>query len=639
MVKDKKTPYLRQVVLRLVFFRFLIPLLVVTFMTILGVIYIEERDLGLEQYKEVQAMTHLVSYYLENGEKSLKAVAYIAETTETEDLYTVMKSVWQANGDFDTLYHIDKNNKIDVIVPDEQQYSGLDMSNLPGFRKISEKKEDNISKPFISLRTGEPTVYIIQPISTGGYIAGELSLKLLQQEITKEETVSRNNLSFIVDQSGNLLAHPSIELVNERTNLKNLDILQSNFKGSTSGVYSYNGIKVLGFATIIEKTGWIVVDQVPLSVLLIKHAWAIAVISLLAIFIWIILAWSIKKKLQKCLVTPLEILIKGTNALTIGDFGQSEIFKSIYNTFSELNDLVKNFLFMSDSLQAREKALVKSEELLIQAEKEKNELLEKALVTKDEFITLISHEFKTPINVIYSAVQLIETVYSNKLPNRVRELISSIKQNTFRQIRLSNNLLDITALNSGEYKFCTRNIDIVLLTKIIADSTESYLNQKNIELSFKSNEEHKFINIDDEKYERIILNLLSNAAKFTDYGGRIYIELNVNDELNIMRIEVNDTGIGIPEEKQKLIFENFEQVDRNLSRPAEGTGIGLSLVNLLVNILGGTIELESEKNIGSKFIVTLPIIKVEDNNENEALLDIDDRIINKVKVEFSDIYF
>jgi signal transduction histidine kinase len=294
---------------------------------------------------------------------------------------------------------------------------------------------------------------------------------------------------------------------------------------------------------------------------------------------------------------------------------------------------------MNDSLQARENALVESEELLLKAEKEKNELLEKTLVTKDEFITLISHEFKTPINVIYSAVQLIESVYFNTLPNRVKELIGNIKQNTYRQIRLSNNLLDITTLNSGQYKFYTRNIDIILLTKAIADSVESYLNPKDIEISFKSNVEHKIISIDDGKYERIILNLLSNAAKFTDYGGRISIDLNVNDELNIMQIQVNDTGIGIPKDKQKLIFENFTQVDRNLSRPAEGTGVGLSLVKLLVNILGGTIELESEKNIGSKFIVTLPIKKVEQENENEDLLDIDDRILSKVKVEFSDIYF
>jgi signal transduction histidine kinase len=158
-------------------------------------------------------------------------------------------------------------------------------------------------------------------------------------------------------------------------------------------------------------------------------------------------------------------------------------------------------------------------------------------------------------------------------------------------------------------------------------------------MSFKSNLSSKIIAIDEEKFERIILNILSNAIKFTDNGGKISVELNVDVDNNSMKIKVSDTGIGIPKDKQQLIFERFGQVNSNLSRRAEGTGIGLSLVKLLVNILDGTIDVESDVGVGSTFIITLPIKEEVIEKEIENCLDVDSRLVNEIKVQFSDIYF
>ncbi len=285
-----------------------------------------------------------------------------------------------------------------------------------------------------------------------------------------------------------------------------------------------------------------------------------------------------------------------------------------------------------------ENKIREQQELLFKSEKEKREALEKALVMKDEFISLISHEFKTPLNVIYSAIQLIECVYSNQISDRVKELIENIKQNTFRQLRLTNNLLDITRLNSGQFKLHMKNVDIVFLTKLIVESVELYANQKNIKIHFKSNLNSKIISIDDEKYERIILNIISNSIKFTESGGKITVILSENKKSNLIQIEISDTGIGIPKDKQELIFERFGQVDSNLSRQAEGTGIGLALVKLLVDALEGSIELESELNVGSTFIIRLPEKKELIDSEIQPFLDVDNRLINEIKVEFSDIY-
>ncbi|GFZ33747.1 hypothetical protein CSC2_42730 [Clostridium zeae] len=290
-------------------------------------------------------------------------------------------------------------------------------------------------------------------------------------------------------------------------------------------------------------------------------------------------------------------------------------------------------------MMEKEKKIREQQELLYTSEKSRREALEKALIMKDEFISLITHEFKTPLNVIYSAIQLIEHVYIKQVPERVSDLIGNIKQNTFRQLRLVNNLLDITRLNSGHFKINLKNIDIVYLTGMITKSVKLYANQKKINLFFNTNVKSKLIAMDDEKYERIILNLLSNAIKFTPENGTINVNINADNDKKRIFIIVKDTGIGIPKAKKNIIFERFGQVDSNLSRQAEGTGIGLSLVKLLVENLDGSIEVDSEIGEGSSFTVEFPMKEYVEDEKIYNCIDADTRLITAISVEFSDIYF
>lgn len=290
-------------------------------------------------------------------------------------------------------------------------------------------------------------------------------------------------------------------------------------------------------------------------------------------------------------------------------------------------------------LRKQNRKINKQQELLYQSEKRQRELLEKDLIMKDEFITLITHEFKTPINVIYSAIQLIEHVHSESIPKPVIGLIGSIKRNTFRQLKLVNNLLDITRLHSDQLKVNFKNVDIIFLTKLITESIMIYADQKKINLYFKSNVSSRNTAIDDEKYERIILNLLSNAIKFTPEGGTITVEVKENIENKTVDIAISDTGVGIPKEKHEMIFQRFGQVESNLSRQAEGSGIGLALVKMLVVILDGRIVVDSNLGIGSTFTLTLPIKDNIVNNKKEAFIVSDNRLVNAINVEFSDIYF
>jgi len=276
-------------------------------------------------------------------------------------------------------------------------------------------------------------------------------------------------------------------------------------------------------------------------------------------------------------------------------------------------------------------------ESLLRSEIEKNQILEKTITMKDEFLSTISHEFKTPLNVINSAIQAMELLCKDELSLKAKRYIKSIKQNTFRQLRLVNNLLDITRVQSGNIKIHKKNVDIVFISKSIVESVSLYAQQKLIKLEFVTTLKEKIIGMDEEKYERLLLNLLSNAIKFTPEKKQITVKLSLKK--SYVRIEVKDNGVGIPKDKQEIIFERFGQVDSSLTRQAEGTGIGLSLVKLLVNALGGQISVKSEVGKGSSFIVLLPDEKVQDSSKEKTLQNLaDNRLIQSIAIEFSDIY-
>lgn len=269
--------------------------------------------------------------------------------------------------------------------------------------------------------------------------------------------------------------------------------------------------------------------------------------------------------------------------------------------------------------------------------KVKNMELEKALEMKDEFLSLISHEFRTPLNVISTAIQAMSHICGNELSEKAKKYLGMIRQNTYRQLRLVNNLLDITRANAGRIKLDKKNTDIVFLTKAITESVSTYASQKKVSVTFTSLLEEKIIGIDDEKYERILLNLLSNAIKFTPEGEAIIVTLySVEDKICVV---VEDNGIGIPSDKIDIIFERFGQVDSSLSRQAEGSGIGLSLVKKFVESLGGSISVKSEMGKGSTFTLLLPDETiVEELSEKQVTDLLDNRLVQTTKVEFSDIY-
>lgn len=255
-----------------------------------------------------------------------------------------------------------------------------------------------------------------------------------------------------------------------------------------------------------------------------------------------------------------------------------------------------------------------------------------------EFFINISHEIKTPINIIYVAIQSLGMYLDNYDSENIvkcKEYLKTMNQNCFRMIRLVNNLLDVTSFDSGFMKLNKKNHDIVSVVEGVAQSVADYIKNKNIELIFDTNVEEKIIAFDDDMVERIILNLLSNAFKYTHSGEKI--KVNLEDRGSSIIISVKDEGEGISKENLKIIFERFGQVNRSLSREYEGSGIGLYLVKSFVEMHNGKITVNSVEGKGTEFIIVLPVEVVKEEGDYKKAILFKTNI-ERVNIEFSDIY-
>lgn len=255
---------------------------------------------------------------------------------------------------------------------------------------------------------------------------------------------------------------------------------------------------------------------------------------------------------------------------------------------------------------------------------------------KTDFIANMSHELRTPLNIITSASMLLEmksqkeeTVSSEYILDK----LSHINQSSNRLRRLINNLIDISKFDSGFFECKCKNENIVYVVEDIVHEVVDYAKEKNIELIFDTEEEEIISFIDKEKIERVILNLLSNAIKFTNENGKIEVYMKSDD--NFIYITIKDNGIGISKEKIDHIFQRFYQVDNLLSRGSEGSGIGLCIVDEIIRMHGGKINIESEINKGTTFEIVLNVSKSNFIDKEEEKTD--RNIKDIVKVEMSDI--
>lgn len=255
-----------------------------------------------------------------------------------------------------------------------------------------------------------------------------------------------------------------------------------------------------------------------------------------------------------------------------------------------------------------------------------------------EYFANLSHEFRTPINVIYSSSQMINMYAEKGSIEKIVNYNNIIKQNCYRISKLVNNIIDSSRINEGFYRINPVMVDFISLVEDTVASVSPFLQDHNVKIIFDTEVEELPLYCDPDKIERIVLNLLSNAVKYKKEGeGKI--EVNIYTLNNgFVELSIKDNGKGIPKEKIEILFNRFTKVDKSFTRVQEGSGLGLYIVKSLVDLHKGEISVHSEEGIGSDFRIKLPVINNgEPISENRVIKT--KSIDEKVRIEFSDVYF
>ena len=233
---------------------------------------------------------------------------------------------------------------------------------------------------------------------------------------------------------------------------------------------------------------------------------------------------------------------------------------------------------------------------------------------KTRFFSNITHEFRTPLSLIISPIDKL--LQANRFDTPTRQTLTLIQRNANQLLRLINQLLDLSKLEASRMDVSLMRGDVRFFVHQLTESFRPMADQKAISLTYTTEgfgqDEQLF---DADKWEKILTNLLSNALKFTDSGGQVSVALTTDLSLPSngrlpVTIRITDSGIGISPENLPHIFDRFYQVDTSHTRVYEGTGIGLSLVKELVDLMGGTISVDSQPDKGSTFLLTIPVYPV-----------------------------
>lgn len=227
---------------------------------------------------------------------------------------------------------------------------------------------------------------------------------------------------------------------------------------------------------------------------------------------------------------------------------------------------------------------------------------------KNNYFVNLSHELRTPLNILSSINQLIKSFAKNDkciTTEKLSHYMDIMNRNCNRLLSLINNLIDYTKIENNHYILDKQSVDIVYLVEETVLDMKDYIEENGLELIFDTDVEEKSIKCDKLDIERCVINLVSNAIKFTPAGG--LIEVLVQDLEDKVKIIVKDNGIGISEENQKIIFDRFNQVVDESSEQKGGSGLGLTITRQLITLHGGEIYVNSKVGLGSEFIIILPV--------------------------------
>jgi len=453
---------------------------------------------------------------------------------------------------------------------------------------------------------GEPAIYLVKKMADGTVAIGEIKPSYFI-ELQKAVAFGVKGHAAIVDQKGRVIAHPLPGWVQSMKDLSSVSIVQKMINGESGVTRFYSpAVKanmVAGY-NVVTGTGWGVMVPQPQSEIFLQTTGISKValtIAILGVLVASFFGWWISGILSK----PMQLLSKAAYSVAVGNLSKKEIHLTKLGP-AELQNLEKSFNQMIANVLSKNAELEKLSHDAIRASK-----------YKSEFISSMNHELRTPMNSVLGFAQMLKLNTEEPLSKTQRTSIENILRNGNYLLELIDQMLDFNRIEEGELLV---EIDEVPARDVIEASlclVESQAGQTGIEIIDQTvGEDLPLLSTDSTRLIQVLLNLLSNAIKYNSEGGTVTLGCQRTPS-QMLRINIIDTGIGIPTDQQDNLFNPFERLGHELGE-IEGAGIGLSISKKLVELLGGQIGFESEQGRGSTFWVEVPLSTKRSSDQRDA---------------------
>ena len=485
--------------------------------------------------------------------------------------------------------------------------SGTDFSKEPKFTEAVARKV--YYGPVYFRRESEPymTLAIAGTRRDAGVSVAEVNLKLIWDVVSQIKVGERGH-AYVVDAQGRLIAHPDISLVLRNTDMSRLAQVSAAQTATGGGASErvqesedIGGRKVLTAYAPVAPLGWLVFVELPVAE---AYAPLYAALERLALVLLAALGFAVLAGmfLAGRMVGPIQALRAGAERIGGGDLSQQIRIK----TGDELEALADQFNVMAGRLKESYAGLEQKVEERTREVEEKSRQLELASQHKSQFLSSMSHELRTPLNAIIGLTEMMVTNAARFGTEKAAEPLRRVHRAGSHLLGLINQVLDLSKIEAGKLELSPDWVNLTPLINEVVDTARPLAEQNNNRLVVKCQENLGSLTVDPMRLRQILLNLLSNACKFTKQGEVTLLARKLVNAGNWIEFAVSDTGIGMTPEQQAKLFEEFTQADSSTARQYGGTGLGLAITRKLARMMGGDVTLMSEAGKGSTFTVRLP---------------------------------
>ncbi|MCS6887491.1 MAG: response regulator [Chloroflexus sp.] len=467
--------------------------------------------------------------------------------------------------------------------------------------------------PVFITSDSEPYIIMAMPASDGGVVAGRLRMNLLWETVAAIR-FGRTGSAYIVDNQGVIIAHPNPQIVLDYTTISDRPEFREFPPDGNQRLYiNLFGEETLGVALNIPGTPWRLLAEVPEAEAteLSTQAGITFIISLIIFGISILLATNYL--LHRFVFGILEELRQGAERIGGGDLTHplpvrserevAQVARAFNEMMHQLRTRNAKIAQQTESLKAEIQERRRIEQELIKA----RDAAEAASRAKSTFLATMSHELRTPLTAIIGYSQLMEQLVHKGIYETVIHDVSRIRAAGTHLLSLINDILDISKIEAGRMTVSVEYADVADLVRAAVNTVLPQMDKNRNRFHIHCPLDIGILNSDTTKVRQALINLLSNAAKFTEDGEvTLTVTRHEKDGQAWFRFVVADTGIGIPADKLDKLFKPFSQVDDSPTRKYGGTGLGLALSQRLCELVGGRITVESTVGVGSTFTMEIP---------------------------------